>query len=496
MTAALLSMATPMLIGLLLLVYPTRYAPTLVVVASLISAVSAAIAMVAVVASGTPVLAVGGWDAPLAIRFRVSTLTGFLLVFTALVHMLVALYAGRIQSRSRTRSPGGTPSAPQTGSASLAPAQRDYWPLSCFLHAALAVLWMSADLFNLYVALELVSLAAVALVALAGSESWRPALHYLLLSLVGSLFYLLGVALLYGRYGVLDIPLLATMTVNDELTRLALVTMTLGLMLKGALWPLHLWLPSAHANAPTAVSALLSGVVVKGPLFVLWTLWAELAPLEMYAHAGLGLALAGVLALLWGGWQSLRAPQLKVVVAYSTVAQLGYAMMALGLLLLWNMPRLHIALWLFVLAHGLAKVSMFLAAGEMQETLGSRRVAALKGATQTMPVAMFAFAVAGGSLIGLPPSGGFLAKWELLQPIVQHPERWPWLLAVLAATLLSAAYIFRVVVVAFSGGEPRQPALRVDRWAQWLALLPALLVWGLALVSTPLIFWLTQEAAA
>src|SRR5699024_3659244 len=119
---------------------------------------------------------------------------------------------------------------------------------------------------------------------------------------------------------------------------------------------------------------------------------------------------------------------------------------------------------------------------------------ALKGATQTMPVAMFAFAVAGGSLIGLPPSGGFLAKWELLQPMVQQPERWPWLAAILLATLLSAAYVFRVVVIAFGSVAAAHAPVHVDRRAQWFALLPALLVWGMALVSTPLIFWLTQEA--
>lgn len=492
MSGALVSMVLPLLIGLLLLVYPARHAALVVILSSLISLLAAAHAMLAAAEPGTTVLALGGWEAPLAIRFRVSTLTGSLLAFTALVHLLVALYAGRVQSRSVSRAP--PPARTQARAQAQERAQRDYWPLSCFLHAALAALWMSADLFNIYVTLELVSLAAVALVVLAGAKGWRPALHYLLLSLAGSLFYLLGVALLYGRYGVLDIPLLAMVTESDRLTRMALVTMTLGLMLKGALWPLHLWLPSAHASAPTPVSALLSGVVVKGPLFVLWTLWVELAPADLYAGAGLSLAGAGVLALLCGGWQSLRAPQLKVVVAYSTVAQLGYATLALGLLLAWELPRLHLALWLFVLAHGLAKVSMFLAAGEMQETLRSRRVSALRGATQTMPVAMFAFAVAGGSLIGLPPSGGFLAKWELLLSVVQQPERWPWLVVILLATLLSAAYVFRVTVIAFGSVAGDSPPAQVDRPAQWLALLPALLVWGMALVSTPLIFWLTQEA--
>jgi multicomponent Na+:H+ antiporter subunit D len=169
-------------------------------------------------------------------------------------------------------------------------------------------------------------------------------------------------------------------------------------------------------------------------------------------------------------------------------------MMALGLLLHWQRPELHVALWLFVLAHGLAKVSMFLAAGEMQATLGSKSVGVLKGATQTMPIAMFAFAVAGGSLIGLPPSGGFLAKWVLLRPLLLEPAHWPWAAGVLIGTLMSAGYVFRLVVLSFDRANPTRPDYRPDVFAQWLALLPALLVWGMALISDPLILWLTGGA--
>ncbi len=338
--------------------------------------------------------------------------------------------------------------------------------------------------------LELLSLVAVALVSLAGRKAWKPALNYLLLSLAGSLAYLLGVALIYGRYGVLDLAMLAQLTEADGVTYLALLLMTLGLMLKAALWPLHLWLPPAHAAAPTAVSALLSALVVKGPLYILWLIWSEIAPAEFGRDAGLLFGAAGVLALVGGGWSALRAPRLKTLVAYSTVAQLGYALLALGLLLHLDEPRLHAALWLFVLAHGLAKVSMFLAAGELQSILGSKRVSGMKGASQNVPIALAAFAVAGGSLIGLPPSGGFLAKWLLLQPLFERPQHWPWALGALLGTLMSAAYVFRVVAHGFDRARPNPPSIHADRLAQWLALLPALLVWGLALISEPLLLWL------
>jgi len=440
-----------------------------VVAVSLASLLAAALALVEVLAGGSQQLLVGGWAEGLAIRLRLTPLAALLLLFTALLHLLVALYATRI-----AHAAGG----------------EDFWPLSCLLQAALAALWLSADLFNLYVTLELLALCAVALVALAGDAAWKPALNYLLLSLAGSLAYLLGVALLYGRYGVLDIPSLAALAEADAATRTALLLASLGLMLKAALWPLHLWLPPAHAAAPTAVSALLSALVVKGPLYILWLLWSEIAPAELGREAGGLFAAAGVLALLAGGWSALRAPLLKSLVAYSTVAQLGYALLALGLLLQLQDPRLHAALWLFVLAHGLAKASMFLAAGELKSILGSTRVRGMKGASQNVPVALTAFAVAGGSLIGLPPSGGFVAKWLLLEPLLAEPRLWPWAFGILLGTLLSAAYVMRVVSHGFDRARPNPPSLRADRPAQWLALLPALLVWCLALVSEPLLSWL------
>lgn len=469
MNSALLSLLLPLAGALGLLLARPRRPGRWVVAVSLASLLAAALALVEVLGGGSQQLLVGGWAEGLAIRLRLTPLAALLLLFTALLHLLVALYATRI-----AHAAGG----------------EDFWPLSCLLQAALAALWLSADLFNLYVTLELLALCAVALVALAGDAAWKPALNYLLLSLAGSLAYLLGVALLYGRYGVLDIPSLAALAEADAATRTALLLASLGLMLKAALWPLHLWLPPAHAAAPTAVSALLSALVVKGPLYILWLLWSEIAPAELGREAGGLFAAAGVLALLAGGWSALRAPLLKSLVAYSTVAQLGYALLALGLLLQLQDPRLHAALWLFVLAHGLAKASMFLAAGELKSILGSTRVRGMKGASQSVPVALTAFAVAGGSLIGLPPSGGFVAKWLLLEPLLAEPRLWPWAFGILLGTLLSAAYVMRVVSHGFDRARPNPPSLRADRPAQWLALLPALLVWCLALVSEPLLSWL------
>ncbi len=476
MTFALLSLTLPFAAALLIaLLHGLRRPPRWsagwwLLAATLASLVCAGLALDATTRGQAATdLHIGGWAEPLAIRLKLTPLKALLLVFVALVHLLVGLYA--LRSRPRIAE--------------------DYWTLSGLLHAALAALILSADVFNLYVTLELLSLVSVALVALSGPRAYGPALNYLLLSLGASLCYLMGVAILYGQYGVLDLAALGEAARNDRPTRFALLLMSAGLMLKGAMWPLHAWLPPAHTFAPTPVSALLSALVVKGPLFILWQLWSEVAPPELGRSVGPLFAVAGAAALVAGGWSACRAPYIKQLVAYSTVAQLGYATLGLGLLLYLQQPRYHVALWLFVVAHGLAKVSLFLAAGEMQATLGSRRLNALRGATQSVPISMAAFAIAGISLIGMPPTGGFLAKWALLEPLFTQPRHWPWACAVLLGTFVSAAYVFRAVGLGFERVTITREPRNHDRLAQWLTLVPALLVWGMALIGEDLIRWLS-----
>ncbi|GHG67730.1 cation:proton antiporter [Alishewanella longhuensis] len=471
MSLALGLVIIPLLAALLMLLWP-RLARGLQLAAALLCTILATMLLQLVQQEGSQQLFIGGWNPLLAIRWQADSVTALLLLLSAVLHLLVSGYALAVQQRDK-----------------LAAA---FWPLSSLLLASLQALWLSRDLFNLYVCLELLGMVAVALVTLSGDKAMRPALHYLLFSLFASLCYLLGVALLYGAYGALDLPLLQGQLQANSLTAAALVLITLGLMLKAAWWPLHLWLPAAHAAAPAPVSALLSALVVKGPLFILVLVWTTLAPAAFLNVAAYAFLVCALGALLLAGVAALRTPYSKTLVAYSTVAQLGYAMLALALMLSFNLPVFTAALWLFVMAHALAKAACFLSIGEMQQTLGVKKVAQLKGASQTMPLAMFAFAVAGGSLIGLPPSGGFLAKWVMLLGLWQA-QQYFLLLVLLVATLVSAAYIFRVVVLAFDRAEPTAPDFSPQLLPQWLALLPALAVWAMAFFSMPLLAILQQE---
>jgi multicomponent Na+:H+ antiporter subunit D len=216
--------------------------------------------------SGKPLVYVlGGFAPPLGIALRADGFSGVMLVTAAVVISAAGFFA---------RANFATPRGMTEARAPLA-----FWILLQAIWAALNIIFVGGDLFNLYVALELLTFAAVPLVCLDGRpETLAAALRYLLFALFGSVFYLLGAALLYGAYGTLDIVLLAGRIRAAPAVWVAAGLMTTGLLAKTALFPLHLWLPPAHANAPAAGSAVLSGLVVKASFFLIVRLWFYVLP--------------------------------------------------------------------------------------------------------------------------------------------------------------------------------------------------------------------------
>ena len=391
---------------------------------------------------------VGGWGAPLGIDLAADGLSAAMLLLTQGVALPLAIHA---RAYFKAGDPAGV----------------WFWPLLGFLLAGLNALFVSADLFNLYVTLELVGLAAVGLVAAGGgTQQVAAALRYLFATLLGSGAYLLGVALLYGAYGTVSSATLLPL-VTAEAPRLVWIAaglMVTGLLLKTALFPFHFWLPPAHGGAPAPVSALLSALVVKASFYLILRLW--LGPLQalLPSFAWL-LALLGAAAIFWGSWQAIRAVKVKRLIAYSTVAQLGYLFLIFPLL---PAPGALQAGVMQVFAHGLAKAGMFAAAGVMIKATGQDTVAGLAGAVERLPVTFFAFGLAGMTLMGLPPSSGFLAKWQIIDAALAQGH---WVIAVvaLAGGLLAAVYVFRVLRQAFLQAPVPDTATAVPRTLEWTA---------------------------
>ena len=388
---------------------------------------------------------VGNWGPPLGVAFRADGLSAAMILTAALLICGIGLFA-RAQFPSPEQAETRAPLV--------------FWTLLLAVWGALNAVFIGGDLFNLYVALELLTFAAVPLVSLDGrAETLAAALQYLLFALLGSILYLLGAALLYGAYGTLDIVLLSGRIRAEPVAWAAISLMTAGLLAKAALYPFHLWLPPAHAGAPAPASAILSGLVVKAPFFLALRLWFDIMPRMPERAAAQVLGVLGAAAIIFGSIVALRQARLKLLIAYSTVAQIGYLFLMFPLALKpetghsWSMTA-----WtggvLQAISHALAKAAMFMAAGLIAEALGHDRIARLDGIGRVLPITVFAFGLGGLSLMGLPPSGGFVAKAMLLTASVAEGQWW-WAVVVLAGGLLAGGYVFLVLVRALA--DPIEP---------------------------------------
>lgn len=425
----------------------------------------------------------GGWEPPLGILLRLDPLAAVFVGMTAVVGGAISFYAWRYFLLKKE----------STGEYPI------FWPLWLFLWAGLNGLFLSNDLFNLFVTIEVVGICAVALAVLSGqTDSLIAGLRYLIAAIAGSMAYLFGVALLYGSTGTLDLTLLGESLTAGPTTTFALLVITLGLMIKTACFPLHFWLPPAHSAALPPVSALLSALVVKGTFYILLRLWTEVFGVSLTFAAGQLIGLAGAIAVLWGSWQAFMQKRLKLIVAHSSVAQLGYLLMIFPLLVLAPGVAAETAEWVTpawtagvyqVMAHAFAKASFFLSVGVIVLALGNDQKSSVRDLVARLPMTSMAIALAGVSLIGLPPSGGFFAKWMLLKSIFLS-EQWWWAPAVLGGSLLTAGYVFMILRLAFAPARGNQPIQPVPLAPQVCALLLALGAFFIVLPAENLILFL------
>ncbi|PWT70812.1 MAG: NADH-quinone oxidoreductase subunit J, partial [Proteobacteria bacterium] len=401
-------------------------------------AIAAAILVVLQQSDGPLVYLLGAWAPPLGVALRADGLSAVMMMATAVVLCAVAVFAG-----TDFRSTTGESRAPFA-----------FWVLLLAIWGALNTVFLGGDLFTLYVALELVTFAAVPLVSLDGrAETLRAALRYLLFALLGSALYLLGTALLYGTYGTLDVVLLSHRIRSEPATLVAAVLMTTGLLTKTALFPLHLWLRPAHAGAPAAASAMLSGLVVKGSFFIIVRLWFDVMPgLPGFAATQLLAALGGA-AIVLGSVLALRQERLKLLIAYSTLAQIGYLFLmfplALGTSGQLEAGGALAGGLLQTVSHATAKAAMFMAAGSIYAVLGQDRIAGLGGVGRILPMSVLAFALGGVALMGIQPSGAYLAKELLLQSATETGQWW-WAVLLQAGGVFTGAYVVLVLAHALA----------------------------------------------
>ena len=457
----------PLAAAFLVFLWPRRATPLGLIASAAIVALTAT-SVADVYASGPMHTLLGGWQPPLGIRLTMDGLSALMLSMMAVVGGLLSLFAPTYFRHSHDNPAAITL----------------FWPLWLLLWGTLNGLFMAADIFTLYVLMEISLLAAVALVTLSPTQvATMAALRYLLVTTTGSLFYLMGVAILYDAHGVLDITLLADQVQSGWALTTALVLMTLGLITKAALFPLHFWLPPAHALSPAPVSAILSALFIKGAFYLLLRLWgafgAEAATTEVSQAIGLLAAAASV----WGSVQALRQRHLKLLIAYSTVAQVGLFFLVFPALASGDHTGTGVdpgvaGSAIQIIAHSLAKASLFLAAGILLIARHSDRLTAMRGMIRSLPLTAVTFVLAGVGLYGPPGSGAGLGK-TMLGDIFQAGDQWWWDSLLSVAGLLTLAYVavmLRYMVLPYRGTLTMTP---VSVWLQAIPFVLALSGLGL-----------------
>jgi multicomponent Na+:H+ antiporter subunit D len=431
--------------------------------------------------SGPISYALGGWSAPWGIEYRVDLLNAYVLLLVALIGALVLPYA------------------PASVAREIAPDRHPLFYaafLLCF--AGLLGIAITGDAFNVFVFLEISSLSTYALIALGPDRrALTAAYRYLILGTIGATFILIGIGLLYMMTGTLNMADLARRlppVLDTRTIKAAFGFLSVGLTLKLALFPLHLWLPNAYTYAPSAVAAFVAATGTKVALYVflrfVFTLFgAPFAFATMHFDAFLlPLALIGIFV---ASTVAIFQTDLKRLLAYSSVAQIGYIVLGVSLVSVSGLTAGLVHLF----NHALMKGALFLAAGGLFLRVGSVQLEDLAGIGHRLPLTTFAFVLGGLGLIGVPLTVGFISKWYLVLAALELGW-WPVAALVLLSSLLALAYIWRVVEVAyFRPPPPQSPALAEPplsmQLPMWL-LLAATLYFG---VETSLTAGLAHRAA-
>ena len=381
----------------------------------------------------------GNWAAPWGIEYRVDLAGAFVLVIVAAIGAVVTPYARRSVEHE-------------------IPRDRIYLFYAMYLLCLTGLLGIAitGDAFNLFVFLEITSLSSYVLISL-GSErrALTAAYRYLIMGTLGATFYLIGVAMMYMMTGTLNMADLATLmpAVADTRTILvALAFLTVGISLKLALFPLHLWLPNAYTYAPSVVTAFLAATATKVAVYILIRIFftifggVEVFQIKIIGDVLMGLA---ILAMVSGSAVAIYQNNVKRMLAYSSVAQIGYMVLGISFATVTGLTGGIVHLF----NHALVKCALFMALGCVFMRIGSVQIGDMAGLGRRMPVTMASFVVSGLSLIGVPLTVGFVSKWYLVQAALEKGW-WPIAVLVLLSSLLAVIYIWRVVEVAYFRPAP------------------------------------------
>ena len=392
-----------------------------------------------VLATGVISYELGGWAAPFGIEYRVDALNAFVLLIVSGIGAIVLPFTPRSLLIEMV-------------------GEKAYLFYCAFLLCVTGLLGVAitGDAFNLFVFLEISSLASCILISLgAHRRALTAAFQYLIVGTIGATFIVIGIGLIYGATGTLNLNDIAERlpaTGYNRTVIAAFAFLIVGAAIKLALFPLHFWLPKAYTYAPSTVSAFLAATATKVGVYVLirflFTVFGVKFSFEILPTA-LPLMVLAVLAMFVASTIAIFQDSVKRMLAYSSVAQIGYMVLGLSLVTVDGLTASVIHLF----NHALMKGALFLAIGCIAYRQASFRIEDFAGMGRRMPWTMAAFAAGGLSLIGIPLTAGFISKWYLILAALAAGE--PAVAALIViSSLLAVIYVWRVVEAAYFRAPP------------------------------------------
>lgn len=334
--------------------------------------------------------------------------------------------------------------------------------------------------------LEVSSISTYVLVAMGGSRDRRAlasAYNYLIMGSIGATFFVIGIGFLYMQTGTLNMVDIARVLqdggVDSRVTKLAFAFIVVGLGLKLAMFPLHTWLPGAYAYAPSFITAFLAATATKAAVYLLarfmFTVfdpsWDFEAQALMLLIAGLG-----IVGMVAASLQAIFQNDIRRVLAFSSVAQVGYILLGIGMATALGLT----AGYLHIINHAIMKGALFLCVGAFWYRFGITQISDMRGLGKTMPLTMAAFTICGLSLIGVPFTAGFVSKLALVRAAAENG--WWWAIGIIVvSSVLAIFYVGRMIEKAYFYAPPKQGAVTVPKnEAPLLMLIP---MWILALAT-------------
>ena len=408
--------------------------------------------LVQVMEQGVISYALGGWEAPWGIEYRIDAFNAFMLMLVSGVAAVVLMAARSSIERE-------------------IPAEKHvlFYVLFLLCLAGLLGILATGDVFNVFVFLEISALSSYSLVALGKDRRavWS-AFQYLVMGTIGATFILIGIGLLYIMTGTLNMADLAERLPALETTeavQTAFAFLIVGISLKLAMFPLHFWLPGAYTHAPAIVSAFLAATATKVALYLLirfaWTVFGLEWSMRHIPMMEIFLVL-GVVAVFSASLVAVYQHNLKRLFAYSSVAQIGYMIIGLGLV---STAGLQASI-LHIFNHALMKGALFMALATVVWRLGKADMESIQGLGRRMPLTFAALLIGGLSLIGVPLTAGFISKWYLVVAALQAGLWWVAAL-ILLGSLLALVYVWRIVEAGWfkevpAGSVPLDQAGRLE----------------------------------